>query len=75
MPVKHRVNKHDWAADAAIPGWEGSYCAVVVAAADGDVVAMFGLMTSVGDCAESGARTMTVLVEVAVRPVWSLTTY
>jgi hypothetical protein len=43
---------------------------VVVAAADtdadGDVVATFGLMTTVGDDAESGARTMTVLVEVAV---------
>jgi hypothetical protein len=54
---------------------QGFYCAVVVAPANGDVVATFGLMTSVGDCAESTARTMTVLVEVAVRPVWSLATY
>ena len=54
---------------------EGPYCAVLVAASDGDVVAMFGLMTSVGDGAESGARTITVLVEVAVRPVWSVATY
>jgi hypothetical protein len=47
---------------------EGPYCAVLVAAADaeGDVVATFGLMTSVGDGAASAARTMTVLVEVAV---------
>jgi hypothetical protein len=52
-----------------------SYCAVLVAAADGEVVAMFGLMTSVGDGAESRLLTMTVLVEVAVRPVWSVTTY
>ena len=53
----------------------GPYCAVLVAAADGEVVATFGLMTSVWDGAESGARTMTVLVEVAVRPVWSVATY
>ena len=46
------------------------YCAVVVAA-----VATFELMTSVGDRAESTVRTMTVLVEVAVRPVWSVATY
>ena len=36
-----------------------SYCAVVVVAADGDEVATFGLMTSVGDRAESGALMMT----------------
>jgi hypothetical protein len=48
---------------------------VVVAAVDGDVVATFGLMTSVGDGAHSAARTMTVLVEVAVRPVCEVTTY
>jgi hypothetical protein len=67
MPIGHRVNNDDWrAAGAAIPGWGETYCAVLVAAADadGDVVATFGLdsmMTSVGDCAESGARTITVL--------------
>jgi hypothetical protein len=46
---------------------------VLVAAADGDVGATFGLdsmMTTVGDGAESAARTMTVLVEVVVRPIW-----
>jgi hypothetical protein len=32
------------------------------------------MMTSVGDRAESGARTMTVRVEVAVRPFWSVAT-
>jgi hypothetical protein len=37
---------------------------VLVAAADGDVVATLGSMTTVGDDAESDARTMTVLVEV-----------
>jgi hypothetical protein len=51
-----RLVRTDWrAADAA---WGGTYCAVVVAAADGDVVATFGSMTSVGERAESGARTM-----------------
>jgi hypothetical protein len=52
------------------------YCAVLVAAADGDVVATFGLMTSAGDgAAAAAARTMTVLVKVAVRPDWSVTMY
>ena len=46
---------------------DAAYCAVVVVAAEGDVVATFGSMTSVSDRAESGARTMTVLVEVAIR--------
>jgi hypothetical protein len=58
-----RVNNDDWrAADAVIPVGEGPYCAVLVAAAD--VVVTFGLMTSVADGGESGARTMTVLGEV-----------
>ena len=54
-----------------------SYCAVLVAATAGDVLATVGLdstMTSVGDGAAAAARTMTVLVEVAVRPDWSVTT-
>jgi hypothetical protein len=69
MPIGHRVNNDDWrAADAVIPVGE-AYCAVVVAA-----VATFGFMTSVGDLAESGALTMTVLVEVEVRPALSVAT-
>ena len=54
--------------------WRGTYCAVLVAVADEDVIAASELMTSVGDGAESGARTMTVLVEVAVWPFWSVAT-
>ena len=34
----------------------------------------FGGVDPVGDSAESGARTITVLVDVAVRPVWSVAT-
>ena len=47
----------------------------VVLVAPADVVAMFGSMTTVGDDAESAARTMTVFVVVAVRPVWAVATY
>jgi hypothetical protein len=57
---------------AGLAGWlaDAAYCAVVVAA-----VATLGSMTTVGDDAESAARTMTVFVEVAVRPVWAVATY
>jgi hypothetical protein len=45
---------------------------VALGVMEGDRAA--SMMTPVGDSAESGARAITVLVDVAVRPVWLVTT-